>query len=237
MTAVGRIQSNKQTVQISECSNSLDTQIRYFIAFYNQKISNRMLRMRYCVINKCENNAGTHNQDIKMFRIPQKNFDLKNEWLRNIREANHDDYDGNGLVCIKHFPAEKIQMKKNKPELMNNAVPTEFHTEDGIELENNMRRMEDTEFEDGTQQRMLKMRLNFEIKEHKLTDTIKKQSNEIDELRTELATCKAKAENLLVANNKLKDNLLKSQTSTNITVISNFGIVLFMSIIQTNFVQ
>lgn len=84
---------------------------------------------------------------------------------------------------------------------------------------------------------MLKMRLNFEIKEHKLTDTIKKQSNEIDELRTELATCKAKAENLLVANNKLKDNLLKSQTSTNITVISNFGIVLFMSIIQTNFVQ
>lgn len=177
-----------------------------------------MSRMRYCVIKRCEYNAGTENHEIKMFRIP-KHTDSKNEWLKIIREVNNDDYDGNGLVCIEHFLPGKIRIRGDRTNLIDNAVPTEFRTEFRLEPENSMRQTENNNnFDDELRKRVLKMRLNFEIKEYKFNDTIKKQSNEISKLKTKLATSQAMADDLKAANKKLKDKLLKSHTSTNITV-------------------
>lgn len=156
---------------------------------------------------------------------------MKSKWIETIRKANNDDYSGNGFVCNQHFLPEQIEIKKNKAKLSKDAFPTEFWVECIDIIEEKMeiiehgaveKQTENIEFEaNELRRKMLAQRLNFEVREYKLNDIIKKQSNEIFDLKNELEKSQATIEKLLDANRNLKDDLLKSQTSTDITVNSS----------------
>lgn len=122
-------------------------------------------------------------------------------------------------MCSLHFPPEQIQTNKSRSRLLHNTIPTEFWVECIDVVENHD---ENTKCEhscaESHRKKMLRERLNNEIREHKLNDTIKHQSNKIDDLNTKLAQKTAVVDKLLTANKKLKEDLLKSQTSTDIAV-------------------
>lgn len=130
------------------------------------------------------------------------------------------------MVCIQHFLPEQIKMKKNKPVLLNNAIPTEFLIEcidivDDEIVDNEIvdDEIEDAEFvHEDLYNKILRQRLNFEIREHNYIDTIKKQSNKINELTEKLRKTEIMVTKLLTSNKKLEKDLLQSQTSTDVTV-------------------
>lgn len=125
---------------------------------------------------------------IKIFRIP-KNIDLREKWIQNISQANNEQYCGNGSVCISHFVPDQIQIKNNKSELLAGAIPTQFLIE---VIDAAKEDTEENEFEaTDLNEKMLRERLDFEIKEYKLNNTIKQQSNEISDLKEKLVKSNA----------------------------------------------
>lgn len=61
-------------------------------------------------------------------RLP-KNYELKNQWIKAIREANNDGYGGSGLVCSCHFSSDQIRGSGSRAQLINGSVPSVFMVE------------------------------------------------------------------------------------------------------------
>lgn len=177
-----------------------------------------MSRIRRCIVKTCEFNSGTDDKNIRMFRIPSKNIDLKKKWVKNISEANNEAYLGNGLVCIRHFTEDQIKFKKDKPELVDQAIPTEFFVElieadECDDIDENHATEEKNENVEEESMKFLRYRMNFEVERYKLNDVIKKQLTEINDLKKKLADSQTL---LNAANKKLEQCSTKASIDTNV---------------------
>lgn len=60
------------------------------------------------------------------FRLPN-DIHQRDEWIRIVREANGDNYNGGGFICSLHFHADQIKRKSQKQiMLLPGTIPSVF---------------------------------------------------------------------------------------------------------------
>lgn len=54
---------------------------------------------------------------------------MKEKWVKAIRAANNDNYEGGGFICEQHFVTEDIIHSSNRMQLKKGSIPSIFLVE------------------------------------------------------------------------------------------------------------
>lgn len=158
-------------------------------------------------------------------RLP-KNYKLKSQWIKAVREANNNNYDGSGLVCSNHFLSEKIRGSGSRAQLINGSVPSIFLVECIEQLDEEKNECDKcinskTEM-DELRTNVTKLTLDSQIEKAKMQDKIEKleyisneKSKDISKLKKQLRVIEQQKSKI----DALEQELFTLKTAPNINVI------------------
>lgn len=159
------------------------------------------------------------------FRVPNDN-DVKSLWIKAIREANNDNYNGMGFVCSNHFSPEKNRGNAQRATLIKGIIPSVFEVEciesiesiESIECDTCNHKKSEI---DKLNREITKITLNSEMKDKKMQEKIENLQCIVADKTQEICKLKKKLELIEKQKDRIKaleNDLFALKTTPNINV-------------------
>lgn len=144
---------------------------------------------------------------------------MKSLWIKAIREANNDNYNGIGFVCSNHFSPEKIRGNAQRATLIKGSIPSVFE----VECIESIDEPETNECDtcNNLNREITKITLNSEIKDKKMQEKIENLQCIVADKTQEICKLKKKLELIEKQKDRIKaleNDLFALKTTPNINV-------------------